>query len=504
MKIFSGPLHGYEHWQKLVETLRNLDDACYMLHQALMDFIGITFNRNLMLSLIRLCKTLQRLYEQPVSSQSMQSNLTEDFISVRLNLEKFIDEDIRTIKSVQKDEADSLVNLTVIATFLSGVTASMLQIVNPAASGGSTLAVAVNTALFSSLVFSTGSAVQSLLVIMWMRSFVRLPEKSLPHLLHAWLLRGPIISLLVAGALFAVGLILFVYSSQQHSVTSIITTCFATLHTLGIISLAFLYIRDRWKFRRNGGVIGQKLTKSSFLFGAIEGMERMYNFSIPPSALSMSSQERMHEHGPPPTHGAGFTLMEVSHGEGYVDPNLGSQPSPLSFNAQTTPHLEVRPSTPISVIRPGAQAGPTRDSGIARVHELSPGQKQRYSENVFQNSILPWVPFQQPAPTSSSTIQQIAPMSSSTQEVRHFLPGVPERQLDMGLVSTFVSPAYPLPSAPRLPMSVSLGSSASVQTTERIGKPRPGALMRAGSGARRPYTNDRRGNGNSSSGSKRW
>ncbi len=48
----------------------------------------------------------------------------------------------------------------------------MLQIVGPSSAGDSTLAVAVNASLFSSLVLSTASAVQSLLSITWMKSFV--------------------------------------------------------------------------------------------------------------------------------------------------------------------------------------------------------------------------------------------------------------------------------------------------------------------------------------------
>ena len=48
----------------------------------------------------------------------------------------------------------------------------MLQIVDPTHSGDSALAVAVDVSLFSSLVLSTASAVQSLLSITWMKSFV--------------------------------------------------------------------------------------------------------------------------------------------------------------------------------------------------------------------------------------------------------------------------------------------------------------------------------------------
>ncbi|KLO09163.1 hypothetical protein SCHPADRAFT_577719 [Schizopora paradoxa] len=219
---------------------------------------------------------------------AMQSDLSKSFASLQRCLQEFIDEDIKTIKSVQKDQAQAYINTTVVATFLSGVTASMLQIVDPTNSGDSALAVAVNVSLFSSLVLSTASAVQSLLSITWMKSFVRLPEKTLPQVLHAWLHRGPVVSLLAAGALFAVGLVLFVYSSNQHLATSIITTSFASLQTIGVLGLTVLFYRERWRFRQEAGVTGRKLTKSSILFNAIDGLQHVFKFlaRVLPSMLS--------------------------------------------------------------------------------------------------------------------------------------------------------------------------------------------------------------------------
>lgn len=61
-------------------------------------------------------------------------------------------------------------DLTTIATFLSGVTASMLQLSVDDTSG--VVAIGVNTLLFSSLVFSIASAINSLLVIAWRKSVV--------------------------------------------------------------------------------------------------------------------------------------------------------------------------------------------------------------------------------------------------------------------------------------------------------------------------------------------
>ena len=60
--------------------------------------------------------------------------------------------------------------MTTIATFLSGVTATILQMTYQQTAGAT--AVATNTLLLSSLVFSVSSAVSSLLVMAWQRSVV--------------------------------------------------------------------------------------------------------------------------------------------------------------------------------------------------------------------------------------------------------------------------------------------------------------------------------------------
>lgn len=76
------------------------------------------------------------------------------------------------IRTTQQNQTDRYLNLTTISIFLSAVTASTLQIEGPAVSSNAGLAVAVNTFLFSSLIFSTASAVQAMLAMSWLRSFV--------------------------------------------------------------------------------------------------------------------------------------------------------------------------------------------------------------------------------------------------------------------------------------------------------------------------------------------
>ena len=69
--------------------------------------------------------------------------------------------------------------------------------------------------------------------------------------------------------------------------TEVVTTSFATLQTLGVLSLAFLFIRARWRLRQENGVTGKKLTRSSYLFYM---MEWAFNIDSSPSE-NISSQD---------------------------------------------------------------------------------------------------------------------------------------------------------------------------------------------------------------------
>ena len=63
---------------------------------------------------------------------------------------------------------------TTISTFFSAVTSSTLQISFQGSpdDGGNALDTAVNVFFFLSLIFSTASAVQALLAMAWIRSFM--------------------------------------------------------------------------------------------------------------------------------------------------------------------------------------------------------------------------------------------------------------------------------------------------------------------------------------------
>ena len=72
------------------------------------------------------------------------------------------------IRRTQDISSQRYLNLTTVATFLSSVTATTLQIT--AGDQQSVLSIIMNTMWFTSLVFSTASAVYSLLIMTWRQS----------------------------------------------------------------------------------------------------------------------------------------------------------------------------------------------------------------------------------------------------------------------------------------------------------------------------------------------
>lgn len=123
-------------------------------------------------------------------------------------------------------------NLTMVATFISGITASLLQI--SVDDTDSPLAIGVNTFLFSSLTFSIASAIYSLLVVVWLGSMTcvfqslasdllldmaindrRGPTAHMPLWLSTCIYKVPMVLLIGSPVLSAAALCLLVFSSSQ-------------------------------------------------------------------------------------------------------------------------------------------------------------------------------------------------------------------------------------------------------------------------------------------------
>ncbi|KAI5122880.1 hypothetical protein M0805_003332 [Coniferiporia weirii] len=189
--------------------------------------------------------------------------------SLTKSVKDFNDRGVQTIYSSRRHKTSRYLDMTTIATFFSAVTASMIQFtIN---NNSDPVSVATNTFMFSSLVFSIGSAVNSLLTTAWRRSFVREPNRVLPIWFSAWLNAGPMVSLVVAGAFFSVALCLLMFSSSQHVVTTVVVVAFSGFHAAGLLLLSIFFILEKWNFRGEAGPIGNSLTGDSLTLSLVDG-----------------------------------------------------------------------------------------------------------------------------------------------------------------------------------------------------------------------------------------
>ncbi|KAL5485517.1 hypothetical protein ACEPAI_8159 [Sanghuangporus weigelae] len=174
--------------------------------------------------------------------------LVKYFDSFINELTNIADKEIAAIRQAQDFRSQRYLNLTTVATFLSSVTVSTLQIT--ADDGVSSLASVTNTLWLISLVFSTASAVYSLLMMTWRQSSVCQPNLALPSFLDLWFRNGPMYALIVAVMTFSIGSCLLAFhiaDEQGVLVSAIVPTAFAGIHAYGIFIFSVWFLLEQWK-----------------------------------------------------------------------------------------------------------------------------------------------------------------------------------------------------------------------------------------------------------------
>lgn len=110
------------------------------------------------------------------------------------------------------------------------------------------------------------------------------------------------ISLMLAGSLYSLGLVMFVYSSKQvmtNSIlrpseklmnfqvfaTKIVATILSAVSVLGLLYLSFAFIMEQWKFQQATGAIGRALTRHSLsarIINVLRSLFRAFRYVIRP------------------------------------------------------------------------------------------------------------------------------------------------------------------------------------------------------------------------------
>ncbi|KAG6896294.1 hypothetical protein C0993_008571, partial [Termitomyces sp. T159_Od127] len=140
----------------------------------------------------------------------------------------------------QKRANEVLITISTVSTFFSAVTATTLQ-TSLSIQGNdesNPLVFVVNTFWFCSLVFSIGSALHSLLAVVWKRTPYgsrgrRLP---VPMTISAHGLGPAFLAISILS--FSAGLVLFAFSSGQKSHTKIVTLVSTAITSIGLFTMA--------------------------------------------------------------------------------------------------------------------------------------------------------------------------------------------------------------------------------------------------------------------------
>ncbi|RPD69485.1 WD40 repeat-like protein [Lentinus tigrinus ALCF2SS1-7] len=181
----------------------------------------------------------------------LSGEMGEHIDSITSSLSVFIEIGVPTIRFAQKHASQNLLNLSTVATFFSAVTATTMQFSFDMTD--TSLANAVNSFWFTSLVFSIGAAVNSLLGVTWKQAMYRSPGHRVPWWVLIWIKRSPLAFLVLSVACFSIGLVLFAYASNQHSVTCTLTTVFSACSIVGLTAVSAWFASERWAFSRHHG-----------------------------------------------------------------------------------------------------------------------------------------------------------------------------------------------------------------------------------------------------------
>ncbi|KAG7095415.1 hypothetical protein E1B28_006164 [Marasmius oreades] len=267
--------------------------------------------------------------------QDLASEMGEHIDNITASLNMFIEVGVPTIRFAQKHGATNLLNLSTVATFFSAVTATTLQFSfeNETAAGHAT-----NSFWFLSLVFSIGAAVNSLLGLTWKQAMYRSPGHRVPWWVLIWIKRSPLVFLVLSVMCFSIGLCVFAYASNQHHVTSVITTVLTAFTSFGLIAVSLWFASERWTFLRHRGQkwLGDVL---------IESHQRILNMR----GMDTAGRVLQWIFGRFVAVIRGFRLVKSSLSlystEGEKDEDLEANGSELST---TTPNDITTPSSPVS------------------------------------------------------------------------------------------------------------------------------------------------------------
>ncbi|RDB14607.1 hypothetical protein Hypma_016557 [Hypsizygus marmoreus] len=169
----------------------------------------------------------------------------EDLDALTSDFKFFNDYGMPAIKYEQMRDAESVLNMSTVATFFSAVTATTLQMSIGIEPRTNILSI-VNTFWFCSLVLSIGAALDSLLHVSWKRTTYGSRGQRLPIWISVWIHASAPVFLAVSIVCFIAGLALFTYASNQAGFTKVCTLITTGITSFGLLNVSCWVAYEQW------------------------------------------------------------------------------------------------------------------------------------------------------------------------------------------------------------------------------------------------------------------
>ncbi|KAF9445110.1 hypothetical protein P691DRAFT_735517 [Macrolepiota fuliginosa MF-IS2] len=223
-----------------IDEFREFTDEGLLLKSLL-----LTLERDLMYRASCVRVYSGRLNTPPIQRYVHQftDELETDFEKMATAFEEFTAVGVSAISHEQQRSSQNLTNILTVATFFSGVTAATLSMSVGTHSQNGTLRVA-SMLWFTSLVFSVGAALNSLLAMAWKETRSGSRGGKLPLWVTMWIDGSQLLFLGISIVTFSAGLVVYAYSSDQASYTPHVTVAATVVTFCGLIAILIWMIYE--------------------------------------------------------------------------------------------------------------------------------------------------------------------------------------------------------------------------------------------------------------------
>lgn len=154
-------------------------------------------------------------------------------------------------RHLQKETGDALQTLSTVATFLSGVTATMLQLTYQ--NSTTHLDVAVNMLWLTSLILSLGCAINSQLAYRWKAATFHSTTSNISLWITEYANTFPVMWLGASVLAFSVGVILFAFDTFPDTMIPKLTTALTSFFIVALLLVGLWFVGEQTLFHFERG-----------------------------------------------------------------------------------------------------------------------------------------------------------------------------------------------------------------------------------------------------------